>query len=91
MCGDKMIDYLKTHLADMREDINKISKTGKQKETADFEKSVEMELAGNEMWEIIKSAIDQPTETFDPNRFIKANINMPTTQADQDVEHKEQE
>jgi len=91
VCGDKMIDYLKTHLADMREDINKISKTGKQKETADFEKSVEMELAGNEMWEIIKSAIDQPTETFDPNRFIKANINMPTTQADQDVEHKEQE
>ena len=91
VCGDKMIDYLKEKLSDMREDINKISKTGKQKETAEFEKSVEMELAGNEMWEIIKSAIDQPANSFDPNGFIKANINMPTTQAGQDVEHKEQE
>jgi hypothetical protein len=89
VCDDKMIDYLKTHLEYMREDINKIAKTGKQKETAEFEKSVEMELSGNEIWDMIKSTIYALGKNeFDPNQFINANTNMPTYQANQEVEHK---
>jgi hypothetical protein len=74
VCGDEMTKYLKEKLADMREDINKVTK----RETSAFEKSTE--LAGNEMWEIINKTIQDPNPSepqFDPNQFINANINMP--------------
>jgi hypothetical protein len=81
VCGDEMTKYLKEKLADMREDINKVTK----RETSAFEKSTE--LAGNEMWEIINKTIQDPSQSqFNPNQFIHANINMPTSS---EVEHKE--
>jgi hypothetical protein len=81
VCGDEMTKYLKEKLADMREDINKVTK----RETSAFEKSTE--LAGNEMWEIINKTIQDPSQSqFNPNLFIHANIKMPTSS---EVEHKE--
>ena len=73
-CSDEMTKYLKEKLSTMRDQI---VKSGKQKETDVFEKS--MELAGNEMWELIKKTAEDFTiqPPFFINGFIKANITMP--------------
>lgn len=73
-CSDEMTKYLKDKLSTMRDQI---VKSGKQTDTDVFEKS--MELAGNEMWELIKKTAEDFTTQppFDPNRFIQANITMP--------------
>lgn len=81
-CSDKMTKYLKDKLSTMREEI---VKSGKQKETDVFEKS--MELAGNEMWELIKKTAEEFTTQppFFTNRFIQANITIPEPENQDDL------